>query len=228
MTKGCCSRPTTSANVVSWPSNGVLRSPNRRRPRTRCGSSTSPSARRPRAAPGGWRGIADYWSTYEFGWHWSPTANQFDAITAVEVAVTEAERLLGHPLVDLCTVDTDTGEIKPAITLVTDNGGPFKSFRFGAFITGQPALTHVRTKVNSPGQNGVRERGFQSLKYDRLYLEPIDDPLDLVREAEAFRVEFNTIRPHEAIAWNRPHDVHQGLADPTTPTFPEPQFLPPS
>ncbi len=45
---------------------------------------------------GTWRvaGIADYWSKYEFGWHWSPTANQFDAINAVELAVTEAERLL--------------------------------------------------------------------------------------------------------------------------------------
>jgi len=177
---------------------------------------------------GTWRvaGIADYWSKYEFGWHWSPTANQFDAVAAVELAIAEAERLLTHRLVDLCSVDQQTGEIKPAITVVTDNGGPFKSFRFGAFIAGQPALTHVRTRVKSPGQNGVRERGFQSLKYERLYLEPIDDPLDLVREAETFRVEFNTIRPHEALAWNRPHEVHLELADPTIPTFPETESLP--
>jgi transposase InsO family protein len=175
-----------------------------------------------------WRvgGIADYWSKYEYGWHWSPTANQFDAIAAVELAVAETERLLGHRLVDLCKVDTDTGELQPAITVVTDNGGPFKSFRFGAFITSHPALTHVRTKAKSPGQNGVRERAFGSLKYERLYLEPIDDPLDLVREAERFRVEFNTIRPHEALAWNRPHEVQLGLADPTIPNFPEPEFLP--
>jgi putative transposase len=108
----------------------------------------------------------DDWSKYEYGWNWSPTANQFDAIAAVELAVTEAERLLGHPLVELCRVDTETGELKPAIAVVTDNGGPFKSFRFGAFIAGNPALSHVRTKANSPGQNGVRERGFQSLKHD--------------------------------------------------------------
>ena len=86
---------------------------------------------------GTWRvaGIADYWSKYESGWHWSPTANQFDAITAVELAITEAEKLLGHQLADLCRVDELTGELLPAITLVTDNGGLFKSFRFGAFIT---------------------------------------------------------------------------------------------
>ncbi|MDQ3104469.1 MAG: integrase core domain-containing protein [Actinomycetota bacterium] len=84
----------------------------------------------------------------------------------------------------------------------------------------------MRTRVKSPGQNGVRERAFGSLKYERLYREPIDDPLDLVREAEAFRIEFNTIRPHEALAWNRPREVHLGLTDPTNPNFPEPEFLP--
>ncbi len=180
------------------------------------------------AQGGTWRcgGIADYWSKYEYGWHWSPTANQHDAIASVELAIAEAERLLGHPLTDLCEVDVETGEILPAITVVTDNGGPFKSFRFGAFITSQPALRHVRTRVKSPGQNGVRERAFGSLKYEWLYLEPIDDPLDLVREAEAFRIEFNHIRPHEALAWNRPAEVHLGNADPTIPNFPEPKFLP--
>ena len=176
---------------------------------------------------GTWRlaGIADYWSKYEFGWHWSPTANQHDAIAAVEFALAEAQRLLGGPTLVEHLTDPDTGEVVP-ITLVTDNGGPFRSFRFGALIASRPELRHVRTKVRSPGQNGVRERGFQSLKYERLYREPIDDALDLVREADAFRVEFNTIRPHEALAWNRPLDVHTGLADPTTPNFPEPETLP--
>ena len=38
--------------------------------------------------------------------------------------------------------------------------------------------------------------------------------------------EYNTVRPHEAIAWNRPLEVHLGLADPMTPNFPETQSLP--
>ena len=176
---------------------------------------------------GTWRvaGIADYYSKYEFGWHWSPTANQHDAIAAVELALGEAERLLGGPrLVDHLT-DPDTGEIVP-ITLVTDNGGPFRSFRFGAFIASRPELRHVRTRVKSPGQNGVRERAFGSLKYERLYREHIDDALDLVREADAYRAEFNTVRPHEALSWNRPAEVHSGRADPAIPTFTEPEILP--
>jgi hypothetical protein len=34
----------------------------------------------------------------------------------------------------------------------------------------------------------------------------------------------NTVRPHEALAWERPRDVHLGLADPLTPDFPGPRI----
>jgi len=37
----------------------------------------------------------------------------------------------------------------------------------------------VRRRPRTPGQNGVRERAFQSLKYERLYREQIDDATDL-------------------------------------------------
>ncbi len=117
---------------------------------------------------GSWRvaGVADYYSTYEFGWHWSPTANQHDAIAGVERALAEAEAMLGGgSLVDHLT-DPTTGVIFP-ITLVTDNGGPFRSFRFEHIITAHPELRHVGTRVRTPGQNGVRDRAFQSLKYER-------------------------------------------------------------
>ena len=175
---------------------------------------------------GTWRtaGVADYWSTYEFGWHWSPTANQHDAVAGMELAIAEATRLLGAFLLETVT-DPQTGEVTPVV-LVTDNGGPFRSFRFDAFITAHPELRHIRTRVKTPGQNGVRERAFESLKYERLYREDITDILDLTGHAEEFRVEFNTIRPHEALSWNRPLDVHLGLADPTIPTFERAEILP--
>lgn len=177
---------------------------------------------------GTWRlaGCRDYWSKYELGWHVSPTANQHDAIAAVEAALSEAERLAGRPLIDLAPVDENTGEITALVTIVTHNGGPFRSFRFEAFIATHPELRHVRTRVRSPGQSGSRERGFGSLKYERLFLEEIPDALDLIAHAEAYRLDYNTVRPHEALAWNRPLDVHTGLADPLIPNFPEPEILP--
>ncbi len=180
-------------------------------------------------AGGTWRiaGCRDYWSKLEPPWHISPTANHLDAIEAVELALAEYERLFGHRLVDECPVDMKTGQLLPVLTLVTDNGGPFRAFRFETFIAQHPELRHVRTRVRSPGQNGSRERGFESLKYERLYLEEIDDGLDLARHAEAYRIEYNTIRPHEALAWNTPLDVHVGLTDPST-TFQAAEILPPS
>lgn len=73
------------------------------------------------------------------------------------MALNEAQRLLDDtPLIEHLT-DPDTDEIVP-ITLVTDNGGPFRSFRFSALIVARPELRNVRTPVRSPGQNGVRER----------------------------------------------------------------------
>lgn len=35
----------------------------------------------------------------------------------------------------------------------------------------------------------------------------------------SYRHDYNHVRPHEAIAWNRPADVYTGTADPTIPNF---------
>jgi len=54
---------------------------------------------------GTWRIAActDYWSKYELGWHMSLTANQHDAIAAVDAAIREAELLAGRPLIEALT-----------------------------------------------------------------------------------------------------------------------------
>ena len=158
---------------------------------------------------GTWRigGCADYWSKVELGWHVSPTCNHRDAITAVKLAIAESERLLGGSLLEHLT-DPDSGEVRP-ICVVTDNGGCFKANGFARFIAGRPELVHIRTRVKTPGQNGVRERGFQSLKYQRLYRVEIDDGHQLALETETYRQLFNGIRPHHALNGRRPLHVHQ-------------------
>jgi transposase InsO family protein len=103
--------------------------------------------------------------------------------------------MFAHPLADLCELDEQTGQIKPVVTIVTDNGGPFRSFRFEAFITAHPELAHLRTRVNSPGQNGSRERGFGTLKYERLCVDEIDDAVMLAKHAEDYRIEYNRDPP---------------------------------
>ena len=157
---------------------------------------------------GVWRaaGCADYWSKYEYGWQISTTQNQHDAINAVEIAIREAERLSGRPLAETL-VDPVTGETKP-IRLVTDNGPAFKSHGFARYLTSRPELAHIRTRRASPGQNGVRERAFRSLKYEQLYRHEIPDGETLARLADEYREVFNWIRPHHAISMHRPGDYH--------------------
>jgi putative transposase len=157
---------------------------------------------------GTWRlaGVCDYYSKYEFGWHIGPTCTGADAVAAVQIALAEAERLSGAALAELLA-DPATGEIRKII-LVTDNGAAFKGATFARFLGGRPELRHIRTRRKSPGQNGVRERAFGSLKYEHLYRMEIDSLADLAREAEAYRQVFNHIRPHEALGQHRPAEVH--------------------
>jgi hypothetical protein len=127
--------------------------------------------------------------------------------------------MVGHPLRDLCEIDTETGEIMPVVTIVTDNGGPFRSFAFEHFITATPSSTTSAPGSRPPRQTGSRERGFGTLTYERLYHDEIDDALMLTTRTEEHRLEYNEIRPHEAIAWNpatggtprpgRPHHPHR-------------------
>lgn len=43
----------------------------------------------------------------------------------------------------------------------------------------------------------------------------------LAEHAEASRTDYNTVRPHQALAWNRPLEVCLGPADPAVPNFPD-------
>ncbi|MCX2163259.1 integrase [Corynebacterium auriscanis] len=153
----------------------------------------------------------------------SPTANQHDAIDAVELALADDEELFGHPMVDDRPIDEQTGEVLPVVTIVTNNEGPF---RFEAFIELHPKPARVRTRVTSPGPNGSRERGLGTLTCERLFIDGIEDAVMLAERAEDCRIEYNQVRPHEAIAWNRPKQVHQGQADPNIPDFQNKKILP--
>lgn len=90
---------------------------------------------------------------------------------------------------------------------------------FSRFVsrTSSPRAPNVATSAPAsyrPIKNGVCERAFGSLKCERLYREAIDDALNLTRHSESFRVEFNAIRPQEAMPGTGPHDAHTGRAPP--------------
>jgi len=158
------------------------------------------------------------------------TCNYRDAIRAVEIAIDEAEQVLGHRLIDDLNLDPETGEpIK--IKLVSDNGPAFKSSRFASFVVSTGVLEHIRTRRKSPGQNGVRERAFGSLKYEHLHRHEITDGPTIASEAERYRQVFNTVRPHEALGMARPAERYLAPVRSRTPNTAalnptEPETLP--
>lgn len=70
---------------------------------------------------------------------------------------------------------------------------------------------HERTSVQS---REVHHRENESRNGAHAQIGPA-----LADHAEAYRTDYNSVRPHEAIAFNRPHDVHTGAADPAVLNF---------
>jgi len=69
-------------------------------------------------------------------------------------------------------VDEVIGEITTVavpVAVVTDNGGAFKGAVFARVFARRPQLRHIRTRIKSPGTNGVIERFFGTAKYEHLY-----------------------------------------------------------
>ncbi|WP_431683792.1 integrase core domain-containing protein [Kitasatospora sp. KL5] len=224
-TRACCWRRTTSGNGAS--SRPAARPRSRPSPpaRTRSGSSTSPSSRPPRAGPGGWLAAGTTGrSTSSAGTCRPPRTST----TPSPPSSSPFKRPSGWlaPVWSTWRRATPTarsGRWSRSSPTMEDRSAPSASRR-----SSPPARSCGTSAPGSapPGQNGSRERGFGSLKYEKLFLEEIPDALDLVRHAEDYRRDYNTVRPHEALAWNRPHDVHTGAADPLIPNFPEPENLP--
>jgi transposase InsO family protein len=151
----------------------------------------------------------------------SGTTAAREAIAAVEAAIRAAEELLGHVLLDDC-LDPATGEVSP-VTIVTDNGPAYKSSEFLRFIAARPELSHVRTRHRAPETNGVVERFNGSLKYEHLYRLEIPDAVELADATDAYRDLYNSLPPHEALAFATP--LSHYLAEPAEPNLSEPKSV---
>lgn len=160
------------------------------------------------ASEGTWRlgGVVDYAAKVALACPVTVTQTASDLIAAFDNAIANAGLLLGMPLIEDC-VDPETGEIEPVV-IVTDNGPAMKSTAVAKWFKNRPEVTHVRTRHRSPHTNGVIERWFQSLKYERLYRHDIRTGTDLAAHVYDFTDEYNTIRPHQALDWQRPIDAY--------------------
>lgn len=155
-------------------------------------------------AAGTWRicPVVDYATKTVLAAPVTGTATCRDAVAALEEAISRAESILGHPLVEDC-VDAETGELLP-LRVVTDNGSAFKGLGFLRYVASRPYLEHIRTRHYAPQTNGVVERLNESLKYEHLYRLEIDDAHELASEVDAFIELYNGTRPHETLGFATP------------------------
>lgn len=156
------------------------------------------------ASEGIWQlgGIVDYAAKVALACPVTVTQTADDLIAAIA----NAELLLGMPLIEDC-VDSKTGEIEPVV-IVSDSGPAMKSTTVAKWFKNRPKVTHVRTGHRSPHTNGVIERWFQSLKYERLYRHDIGTGTDLAGHGYDFTDEYNSISPHQTLDWQRPIDAY--------------------
>jgi transposase InsO family protein len=178
------------------------------------------------AGGGTWRSgdVIDYATKLVLAGPVTPTQTTNDAISSVEQAIAEAQRLLGHPLLNDLT-DPTTGEITP-VFLVTDNGPCFKSTRFQRYIASRPELRHVRTRRRSPQTNGVIERYHGAIKIEQLWRQLPADGAEMTTMVDEFRDLYNTVRPHESLAGDRP--LERYLAQPARPLAAAPNATAPT
>lgn len=165
-------------------------------------------------------GVVDYWAKVNLACTVSVTKTTRDAIAFFEDALAQVEVLLGVSWVEDLT-DPATGEIG-TLKLVTDNGSCFKSRDFAAWVAAKRHLVHIRTRKKAPWTNGMIERFFEALKYERLYRHDIGDGIQLADHTADFKTIYNSIRPHEAIAMARPLERYRQT--PTT-NIPDPESV---
>lgn len=166
------------------------------------------------SAAGTWNlgGVVDYWAKVNLACEVTIRKTTKDAIVFFEAALAEVETLGGVSWIEDLT-DPDTGDIAK-LRIVTDNGSCFKSGGFASWIASKRHIVHIRTRKKAPWTNGMIERFFGAIKYERLYRREIGDGLTLAAEVAAYRTIYNTIRPHEAIAMSRPIDRYQQTPKP--------------
>jgi putative transposase len=162
------------------------------------------------ACGGIWRicAVIDYATKYCLAITVTPTGRGADALHCLQLAITEAQRLLelddlraDRGVMDIFdAAENVIGQAPAPIALVSDNGPCFRGQTFQTAFDGEdPLLRHVRTRVKSPQTNGVVERFFGTLKYEHLFRGYIGDADALDMEIHHFRIIYNTIRPHQTL-----------------------------
>jgi putative transposase len=110
----------------------------------------------------------------------------------------------------------------------TDNGTPFGSTAVAGLSQlsvwwTKLGIEHQRITPGKPQENGRHERMHRTLKAETTRPPEWDLPGQQVR-FDAFRAEFNDVRPHEALAQQPPCSLYTPSGRSLPPRLPEPHY----
>ena len=93
----------------------------------------------------------------------------------------------------------------------TDQGSQFTSPIFTNLFEG------LKTELSMDGKgrwidNVFIERFWRSIKYEKIYIEPSDDGLELYEKIKWYMDFYNTLRPHQSLGYSKPGQVYAQAA----------------
>ena len=92
----------------------------------------------------------------------------------------------------------------------TDQGSQFTSHDF----VGRLLERSIKISMDSKGRaidNVYMERGWWSLKYEKIYPNPPDSVPDLIQDVADYVLHYNTKRPHQSLLYATPEEIYKGL-----------------
>jgi putative transposase len=133
--------------------------------------------------------VIDWYSRYVISWRLSATMESPFCIEALQAALVQG---------------------KPSI-FNSDQGSQFTSFAFTEVLTAADVRISMDGKA-SYQDNIFTERFWRSVKYEEVYLKDYATIEDARAGLAAYIPYYNTQRPHQALAYQTPEQVHFALA----------------
>jgi putative transposase len=96
--------------------------------------------------------------------------------------------------------------------LNTDQGSQFSSPDFSGHFVLHPDLKFSMDGKGRAIDNIFIERFWRSLKYEKIYLEPSDNGLELYHKIKDYMNFYNRERPHQALGYKKPEEMFRAAA----------------
>ena len=93
----------------------------------------------------------------------------------------------------------------------TDQGSQFTSPKFTDLVLGE----NIKMSMDGKGRaidNIFIERFWRNIKYEKIYLEPSDDGLELYSKIKAYMEFYNERRQHQSLGYKRPEQLFRSAA----------------